>query len=96
MLGEYFNTRYNNHDPNTTRFNFTDQLGALKATRRCTVKLMANQLDYDEDKISQVLDAVDLVVYSYRKDYKATVLSLIAADLTNSYAVTDETPIVRS
>lgn len=69
-------------------------LKQLLTKPRYCYKLMANQIINDPTEegyaqVKQVLDlSADRVLYLYRRDFKATALSLIAADWTKSYHVT--------
>ncbi len=50
------------------------------------LKLMADHVGYDDEKIATILNKCDKIVYVYRRDFKAQALSWLAADSTASYA----------
>lgn len=92
-LGEYFaevnpniDGPCENKDTNNT-FSYEKAIKNLQSIPRYTVKLMANQLQFDDTKIKSVLDIVDKVVYVYRRDFIAQGLSLLSVAPHKLYSV---------
>lgn len=67
---------------------FDEHLSHLNSNSKFVLKLMADHLSYDKDKLEQVLTSCDKIVYLYRKDFKAQAMSYIAASITNTYSIT--------
>jgi LPS sulfotransferase NodH len=82
-LGEKFSYYGTSNNPDIFEKCFRD----LTSTPRFAIKLMADHLNFDHDKIEQVLNSVDKIIYLYRKDFVAQAKSYIASASTNTYTV---------
>jgi hypothetical protein len=82
-LGEYFGPcSY------VKEFPFSLAFRNFNTMKQFNLKFMANHLDYDMDRISQVLNKCDRIIYLYRRDFEAQALSWVASQRTMSWAQT--------
>lgn len=66
---------------------FDKAMSNLQNIHRYTIKIMANQLKFDQDKIKAVLELCDKIVYVYRRDFRAQALSLISVSPNKLYSL---------
>lgn len=53
------------------------------------LKLMGDHVDHDFRKLNAIVDQCDSIIYLYRRDFKAQMLSILAADYTKNYGPGD-------
>lgn len=81
-LGEYFrimNIGYARLLP------FEKVLRNFNSMNEFVLKIMADHVGHDMQKLSDIVTRCDRIIYVYRRDFKAQALSWLAADSTASY-----------
>jgi len=85
-MGEFFTgVKYNFFTPEKA-------VNSIKSMKTFAVKLIADQLNFDNSYIEEVLKVSDSIIYLYRKNFISQVLSYIAATETSSYAAGFDQP----
>lgn len=82
-IGEYFGPcSY------VDQFPFSLAIRNFNTMKEFNLKFMANHVDYDMEKIDQILSKCDRIIYLYRRDFKAQALSWVASQRTMSWSQT--------
>jgi hypothetical protein len=80
-MGEYFTgVKYK-------LYSYEKAFKSISSMKTYAIKLLADQVDFNDDQIESVLNISDKIIYLYRKDYISQVLSYISATETSSYAL---------
>ncbi len=57
---------------------FDSYFDSLRQKERTTMKFMADHTGFDRNKIQQILNNSDKIIYCYRRDFKKTITSMLA------------------
>lgn len=97
VLGEYFglanakhgiaqnNPKYDEMRRRTQNFDYDKAVKYVETMKSGVVKIMPDQLLCDKEKIAHVLGQFDKIIYWYRSDFNAQLLSFIAAYSKSHY-----------
>lgn len=82
-LAEYFRTTNIGY---AKLFPYEKAFRNFNSMNEFALKIMADHVQYDQQKITDILNRCDRIVYTYRRDFKSQALSWLAANSTASYA----------